>query len=63
MHLLSDDFCSFQETRQWQTMAFAFVIADEVDGIEIPHLHKAEHDQHGLRNEYPDKEIRQQSKL
>lgn len=44
-------------------MAFAFVIADEVDGIEIPLLHKAEHDQHGPRNEYPDKEIRHQPKL
>jgi hypothetical protein len=31
-------------------MAFALVIADEVDDIKIPLLHKAEHDQHDPRN-------------
>jgi hypothetical protein len=33
-------------------MAFAFVIANEVDAIEVPLLlHEAAHDQHGPRNE------------
>jgi hypothetical protein len=45
-------------------MEFAFVIADEVDAIEIPLLlHEAEHEHPCQRHEYLNKEIRYQSKL